>query len=61
MRFVTKYGAVNLLPELKVDAGRWSRIHEEQFIAAAAKGVETIAIKLLRVQDNHQVLITSKK
>ncbi len=56
MGSITKYSAVNLLPDLKVDAARWSRIPEEQVIALAVKAIETNSVKVLRVGDGLQAL-----
>ncbi len=47
----TEYSAVNLLPELKVDAKRWSRMPSEEDIASTIKAVEMRGIKVLRTKD----------
>jgi hypothetical protein len=52
----TLYSAANLLPELQVDAARWSRIPAEKEIASSVKEIEARGIKVLRVQDGRLAL-----
>ena len=58
---IAKYSAVNLLPELKIDAARWSRIPEEQVIASAVKAIEARGTKVFRIKDGLQALAKIKK
>ena len=57
----TLYSAANLLPELQVDAARWSRIPAEEDIASSVKAIEARGIKVLRVQDGRQALARIKE
>jgi L-lactate utilization protein LutB len=58
---ISKYSAVNLLPELKIDAARWSHIPEEQVIASTVKAIEARGIKVFRIKDGLQALAKIKK
>jgi hypothetical protein len=60
MQSLTKYSAVNLLPELKIDAGKWSQIPTEEVITSTAKAIEDRGIEVLRVQDGNQALAKIK-
>ena len=51
------YSAANLLPELQVDATRWSRIPAEQDIASSVKEIEARGIKVLRARDGREALV----
>ncbi len=53
---ITKYSAVNLLPELKVDADKWSRMPSEEDIASTAQAIEARGIKIIRVKDGEAAL-----
>lgn len=53
---ITKYSAVNLLPELNVDANKWSRMPSEENIATTVQVVEARGIKVLRVKDGKAAL-----
>jgi L-lactate utilization protein LutB len=57
---ITKYSAVNLLPELKVDAAKWSQIPEEGIISRTVKAIESRGIKVSRVHDGPQALTKIK-
>ena len=57
----TLYSAVNLLPELKVDAVRWSRIPSEQVIASAAAAIDARGIRVLRAKDGPEALSRIKE
>jgi L-lactate utilization protein LutB len=52
----TLYSAANLLPELQVDAARWSRIPAEDDIASSVKAIESRGIKVLRARDGRLAL-----
>ncbi len=56
MGTTTEYSAVNLLPKLKVDAERWSRMPSEEDIASTIKAVEMRGIKVLRTKDGKLAL-----
>jgi L-lactate utilization protein LutB len=53
---ITKYSAVNLLPELQVDANKWSRVPSEEEIASAVLAIEARGIKVLRAKDGEAAL-----
>jgi L-lactate utilization protein LutB len=53
----TLYSAANLLPELQVDAAKWSRIPAEQDIASSVKEIEARGIKVLQVEDGREALV----
>jgi L-lactate utilization protein LutB len=57
---ITKYSALNLLPELNIDAARWSRIPDEQVIASTVSAIEARGIKVLRTKDGIQALAKIK-
>ncbi|MGA9098723.1 MAG: lactate utilization protein [Methanotrichaceae archaeon] len=58
----TKYSAVNLLPELKIDPKRWSRIPSESEINETAKTIEEKDnIKVIRVPDGNAALAKIKE
>lgn len=57
----TKYSAINLLPELKIDSVRWNRVPVEQDISSAIKAIEPRGIKVLRVKDGRQALVKVKE
>jgi hypothetical protein len=49
---ITQYSAINLLPELKIDPKKWSKMPPEEDIASAAHNIEEKAnIKVIRVSD----------
>jgi hypothetical protein len=49
---ITKYSAVNLLPELKIDPEKWSKMPSVEDIASTARHIEERAnIKVIRVSD----------
>ncbi|HSD57683.1 MAG TPA: lactate utilization protein [Methanotrichaceae archaeon] len=52
----TKYSAVNLLPELNVDANKWSRMPSGADIASTVQAIEARGIKVLRVKDGGAAL-----
>jgi nitrogen regulatory protein PII-like uncharacterized protein len=57
MANITKYSAVNLLPELNVDPKKWSKMPSEEDIASAARAIEEKAnIKVIRVSDGKAAL-----
>jgi L-lactate utilization protein LutB len=56
LRIITKFSAVNLLPELNIDSIKWSRIPAEQEISQTIKAIEMRGINVLRVQDGSQAL-----
>lgn len=54
---ITKYSAVNLLPELKIDSKRWMRIPSESEINTTAKAIEEKGnIKVICVPDGSAAL-----
>lgn len=56
MAKITRYSAVNLLPELKVDSARWSRTPPEADIAKAVRAIESRGIEVLRAGDGSAAL-----
>jgi hypothetical protein len=52
----TKYSAVNLLPELNVDAIKWNRMPSEADIIFTVQAIEARGIKVLRVKDGETAL-----
>jgi len=57
MGTATKYSAINLLPELGLDAVKWNRAPSEEEIEATRGAVEKNAnIRVLRVDDGGQAL-----
>ncbi len=56
----TEYSAANLLPELQVDAKRWSRIPSEQDIASSVKAIEARGVEVLRARDGPEALARIK-
>jgi L-lactate utilization protein LutB len=61
MENVTKYSAINLLPELNIDSAKWSRIPSEMEISQTAKSIESRGVKVFRVQDGSQALARIKE
>lgn len=57
----TLYSAINLLPELKIDTARWSRIPSEQVIASSVAAIGARGIKVLRVLDGPEGLARIKE
>ncbi len=58
----TKYSAVNLLPELKIDSKRWNRVPSESEINTTAKTIEEKGnIKVIRVPDGNAALAKIKE
>lgn len=58
----TKYSAVNLLPELKIDSERWNRVPSESEINTTAKTIEEKGnIKVIRVPDGNAALAKIKE
>jgi hypothetical protein len=53
---ITEYSAVNLLPELQIDANKWSRMPSEADIASTVQAIEARGIKVLRVKDGETAL-----
>ncbi len=53
---ITKYSAVNLLPDLKVDQAKWSRIPLDQEIARTVEAVKARGIEVVLVQDGSRAL-----
>ncbi len=58
---IAEYSAVNLLPELKVDSERWSRMPSEETIASSVQSIEKRGIKVLRVKDGEGALAKIKE
>lgn len=52
----TEYSAINLLPELKVDAEKWGHMPPEEDIASTAKATEARGIKVMRAKDGEAAL-----
>jgi L-lactate utilization protein LutB len=61
METLTKYSAANLLPELDVDAARWSRLPLEQDIVSSMKAIEARGTKVFRVRDGSEALAKIKE
>ncbi len=53
---ITKYSAVNLLPELNVDAEKWNLMPSEDVIASVVLAIEERGIKVLRARDEESAL-----
>ena len=61
MGIITKYSAINLLPELNIDSSKWNQIPAEQNISETIKAIETRGVIVLRVQDGVHALSTLKE
>jgi len=61
MANVTKYSAINLLPELDIDSAKWSRIPTEMEISQTVKSIESRGVKVFRVQDGSHALARIKE
>ena len=61
METITKYSAVNLLPELKIDTAKFGRIPSEQEILSSIGAIEARGINVIRVDNGTQALATIKK
>ncbi len=61
MKPITKYSAVNLLPELKIDAAKFSRIPSEQEILSSVRALQARGINVVRVENGTEALATIKK
>lgn len=53
---ITKYSAVNLLSDLKIDPARWSSIPSDQEIARTVEAVKARGIEVVLVQDGSRAL-----
>lgn len=53
---ITKYSAVNLLPELNIDSEKWNRMPSDNEVAATVKAIEVRGIRVLRVGDGESAL-----
>jgi len=60
MDTATKYSAVNLLPELKIDAAKYNRIPSEEEILSCVKAIQARGIDVIRVDNGIQALDTIK-
>ncbi len=58
---VTKYSAFNLLPELKIDAAKFSRVPSEQEILLSVRAIQARGINVVRVENGTEALTTIKK
>jgi L-lactate utilization protein LutB len=61
MGIITKYSAINLLPELNIDSSKWNQIPAEQSISEAIRAIETRGVIVLRVQDGVHALSKLKE
>jgi len=61
MEMRTKYSAVNLLPDLKIDIAKYGRIPSEQEILASIRAIQARGINVIRVDNGTQALATIKK
>ncbi len=57
----TLYSAANLLPELKLDVARWSRIPAEQDIAASVNAIRARGTSVSRARDGPEALARIKE
>ncbi len=53
---ITKYSAVNLLPELKVEAKKWNRMPSQEEIASVVPAIEGRGIKVHREKSGEDAL-----
>jgi hypothetical protein len=61
MGIITKYSAINLLPELNIDSSKRNQIPAEQSISEAIKAIETRGVIVLSVQDGVHALSKLKE
>ncbi len=53
---LSKYSALNLLPELDADFTKWSQVPDERVIASTVKAIEARGVRVLRSKDSFQAL-----
>jgi hypothetical protein len=61
METITKYSAVNLLPELKIDATKFNHIPSEQEIITSVRAIQARGINVIRVENGVEALVMIKK
>jgi hypothetical protein len=61
MGMITRYSAINLMPELKVDDAKWNRRPSEQEIVSTVRAIESRGVRVFRCRDGPECLAKLKE